>query len=168
MFSGQSVADDLGDAELCWDADDDGDCADDAEARATLTFLINGTGEVDTSTDTEDVDLTAEAPENPFERVVFYVQLDAGADTEGLDDNTWAIIGEGRGRAPTANPDGVADTADRQFSWRLNVRGSDLAAAANLIAGGGVTIRAVGYTADGNAVTVGDGNDLMITLGDDA
>ena len=100
QFSAQTIADDLNDASLCWDADDDGDCADASEARATLTFEILGTGTVGSSTDPGDVDLTAEAPENPFERVVFYVQLVDG-DDPGI---KWAYLGEGRGRAPIDTP----------------------------------------------------------------
>ena len=157
----EAVTDDLAGAELCWDADDDGDCADDSEARATLTFAISGEGGVNDATGDTDDDpgLTAEAPENPFERVVFYVQLDDG-DNPGT---KWAYLGEGRGRAPEGT--GVS----RTFSWRLNVRGSDVAAAADLTAVGTdpVMIRAVGYTADGNAV-VSTGTDLTITLEDDA
>ena len=166
VYTVPTVANDA--ANLCWDADGDGDCADAAEARATLTFALNGTGTAaDLAGGADGVTLEAEAPGNPFERVVFYVQRETGlTDLDGVT-TTWAYLGEGRGRAPEDNPDDDDATADRGFSWRLNVRGADVAEAAGLVAipGAALNFRAVGYTDDGTAVTV-DANGT-ITLSDD-
>ena len=182
----EAVEDDLAAGEtLCWDVDGDGDCADDSEARASLTFSISGTDVVTAATGTAPTDasqIKAEGTSNPFERVVFYVQLDDDASIGGATVDTWAYLGEGRGRAPDGGdvqedtPATGDTTVATTFSWRLNVRGSQVAAAAGLTAiptGGSndgtdtdVTIRAVGYTADGNAV-VSAGTDLTIDLSDD-
>ena len=147
----QGVTDDIADNEsLCWDEDGDGDCAANAEARATLSFGIRGVGDVGTSTDTGDVNLTAAFPANPFERVVFYVQLEDDEDIDGTTTDVWAYLGEGRGRASSDNGDTDDATYDRDFSWRLNVQGAQVAAAAELTTPGTVNIQAVGYTAGGS------------------
>ena len=176
ILDAQAVASDLAAGEtLCWDVDGDGDCDPAGEVRTNLTFSIRGLGGLSAATgDTDDsgtipATITAAAPTaNPFERVVFYVQLSTGLTQDGVT-TTWAYLGEGRGRPPTSNPDGDTATPDRQFSWRLNVRGADVAAArglTGLTASTPVTIRAVGYDADGNAVTVT--TDLTVNLTDDS
>ena len=182
-YSAQGVVDDLdGTATpaetLCWDVDGDGDCADGGQARATLTFNITGTDVVTATTGgtapTEASQIEAEGASNPFERVVFYVQRDESLTGLGTVTTTWAYLGEGRGRAPNIgdvqeDTPGTGDTTvATTFSWRLNVRGSDVAEAAGLTAipGAALNFRAVGYTDDGTAVTV-DTNGT-ITLSDDS
>ena len=68
----------------------------------------------------------------------------------------WVELGEARGRAPTNNSDGEDDTVDRQFSWRLSVRAEDVGMATGrvgeLTEDAVVPVRAVGYTADGDAI----------------
>ena len=152
-------------ATLCWDTDNDG-CGDDTETRTTVDFTIDAEealtavlGDHDNDPETAE---TTENPEsagfeglvNPFERVVFYVQIDA-LDPDGTLANVWVTLGEGRGRAPTNNADGSSATVDRQFTWRLTVRAEDLGMATGrteLTANVEVPVRAVGYTEDGNAV----------------
>ena len=160
QYTGQAITDDLSTAttpeDLCWDTDDDGCDDDDSVARANIEFTIMGTDEVSAANALAVNALEVEGVANPFERVVFYVQLDDVADT-----TPWAILGEGRGRA-SAGTD-----AERTFTWRLSVRGSDLGAARGLEellndANLDVMIRAVGYTEDGLAVTVDA--DVTITL----
>ena len=148
-------------AALCWDTDDDG-CNDGAETRATLTFSID-TDEVLTAGDYDDDATTPDTtPDsegftglgNPFERVIFYVQL--VGETDGAVTGVWAELGEARGRAPTNNPDNDGGTTvDRQFSWRLSVRASDLGMTAGQVEppAAALNIRAVGYTPGGDAVS---------------
>ena len=163
------------DAALCWDTDNDG-CADNTKTRTTVDFTIDaqeavtGTmGDHDMDPDTPDTDSTPDSEGfeglvNPFERVVFYVQV-AGLTPAGAVNSVWVAIGEGRGRAPTNDPEND-DSVTRQFTWRLTVRAEDLGMAtgrmgeqtANVV----IPVRAVGYTEDGNAVSPAD--DVTITL----
>ena len=149
------------DTALCWDTDNDG-CEDDTKTRTTVDFTINAV-EVLSAVDHDNDDTTAdEEPQsdvtelvNPFEKVVFYVQL-AGETATGEAVNViWAELGEGRGRAPENNADTNPNNVDRQFTWRLSVRAEDLGMATGrteLTADVEVNIRAVGYSNDGNAV----------------
>jgi hypothetical protein len=159
------------DTALCWDTDNDG-CEDDTKTRTTVDFTINAV-EVLSAVDHDNDDTTAdEEPQsdvtelvNPFEKVVFYVQL-AGETATGEAVNViWAELGEGRGRAPENNADTNPNNVDRQFTWRLSVRAEDLGMATGrteLTASTPVPVRAVGYTEDGNAVS--PGTDVTITL----
>ena len=163
------------DAILCWDTDNDG-CADNTETRTSVTFTIDA---VEALTQTAvDHDSDPDTPEvmrpesagfeglvNPFERVVFYVQVAGEDPDDGTVDNIWAELGEARGRAPENNEDDVDTTVDRQFSWRLTVRAEDLGMATGrteLTGNVDVPVRAVGYTEDGNAVS--SDSDVTIAL----
>ena len=173
-YSAQAIENDLtvdeGTGTLCWDTDDDG--CEGGKARATLTFDITGTDVVTGTpggTATPESTIEAEGAPDPFERVVFYVRLDSeNAPLVGAVTTTWISLGEGLGRSP------IGDASNQEFSWRLNLAGSQVAAAAGLTgfteAVNGdpeevVIIRAVGYTADGSAVVTTQ--TVMVTLTED-
>ena len=162
---------------LCWDADttDNTDCASGTSTRTTIDFQIGGTetlseitGDHDGDPDTPDEAFTPDSEPivNPLQRVVFYVQL-AGVDPDGEVTALWMELGEGRSRAPgNADTDGSADTANRQFNWRLSVNASDLGMATGrsaVTADTDVVVRAVGYTADGDAVSVDTAATITLT-----
>ena len=154
---------------LCWDTDGDG-CNNNTKTRTTLTFSLAAVealdpGEVDHDGDDATLDQPqvsggVEAVVNPFERVALYVKLEAGGgddeDPEGDVTDLWAELGEGRGLAPDNNADIDAANVDRVFTWRLSVSASALGTVAGLEDAETVTVRAVGYTEDGDAVVTVD------------
>ncbi|MDE0082087.1 MAG: Ig-like domain-containing protein [Gammaproteobacteria bacterium] len=153
---------------LCWDTDDDGCEADASQTRTTLTFSIQGTDTVTdpTTAATDASTVVAAGAPNPFERVIFYAQLPAlPAAADGVT-TAWAYLGESRGRPPSSSDtgtDGTNTQVTTDFTWRLNVRGADVGATRGLTSlenldedARTVTIRAVGYTADGTAVATGN------------
>ena len=152
---------------LCWDVDDDG-CGTIADTRAVLKLGGTSTGEAAVPDDagTPDVDETVAAVPaggDPFVAgVQFYVR--ANDDLLGGDGGTpaWTLL-PGRGTLITTPGEPAGDGAPTSaLEWSLNATAAQLAAVAGVTeesvdeaneTGIPIMIRAVGYNADGEAMT---------------
>lgn len=152
--AGESMASD--ETDLCWDTDTNG--CDTNEETAQVSFSITGAGS----------DIADGPLQNPFNRVVFYVGIDANndgvIDVDESGNQMYTTLGNG---SQAVTDDGTT----RTYTWRINVSGAQLAMAANRTTQEGVddptdnvTIRAVGYNRDGAAFTVPDAEVVVIEL----